>query len=120
MPSDLIHSGAADTDTLVLVDDELSTGATARGTIAAVHHRQPRSRYVVACLIDLRSPGDEQRMRDLAANLGCRIDVVSLSRGRVELPDGLLAAVGAEVAAFDRGEPVVATHRSEVAAVRSW
>lgn len=99
VPPEMIDSA----DTLVLVDDELSTGATAIGTITAVHRRRPRRRYVVACLIDLRSPDDEQRMHDLATALDCRIDVVSLSRGRVDLPDGLFAAVAAEVATVDRG-----------------
>ena len=100
IPAELLDAG----ETLVLVDDELSTGTTALGTIEAVHRRRPRTHYVLACLIDLRSAADEQRMRDLAATLGCRIDVVSLSRGRVALPDGLLDAVGAAVAAFDLAE----------------
>lgn len=99
MPSELLDSS----DTLILVDDELSTGATALGTIAAAHRRRPRNRYVIACLIDLRSPEDDQRTRDLATELACRIDVVSLARGRVELPDGLIAAVTAEVEDIDRG-----------------
>ena len=84
-------------DTVVLVDDELSTGSTAIGTIRATHQRRPRGRYVIACLVDLRSAGDEERMAHLAVELGCRIDVVSLARGRVELPAGLLEAVAAEV-----------------------
>ncbi len=86
---------------LVLVDDELSTGTTAMQTILTAHGRHPRPRYVVACLIDLRSPADEQRMQALAADLGCRIDVVSLARGTVELPADLLTAVGRAVERLD-------------------
>jgi adenine/guanine phosphoribosyltransferase-like PRPP-binding protein len=97
VPAELLDA----TDTLVLVDDELSTGTTALGTIAAVHRRRPRRHYVVACLIDLRSPADRQRMSDLAASLECRIDVVSLSRGAVHLPDGLLDAVRSAVTTLD-------------------
>ncbi len=83
-----------DTDSpLILVDDELSTGRTAMGTITEAHHRHRRRRYVLATLIDLRSEADEAEMRALAAHLDCRIDVVSLARGSVLLPDGLIDAV---------------------------
>ena len=114
VPAELIDS----TGPLVLVDDELSTGATALGTITAVHQRRARDQYIVASLIDLRSPADEQRMRELAAALGCRIDVVSLARGRVNLPDGLLSAVGAEVASVDRSEMAPANRGRQPQAVR--
>ena len=43
-------------DTLVLVDDEISTGATALDSIRALHGLAPHRRYVVASLVDLRSP----------------------------------------------------------------
>ncbi len=93
-----------DTDEpMVLVDDELSTGRTAMGTIAEVHRRHPRSRYVVATLIDLRSPSDEAEMRLLAESLGARIDVVALVRGSVVLPGGLIGAVSDRLVGLDRG-----------------
>ena len=47
---------------LVLVDDEISTGATALDSIRALHGLAPHRRYVVASLVDLRSP--EQRHED--------------------------------------------------------
>ncbi len=78
---------------MVLVDDELSTGNTAMGTIIATHRLHPRSHYVIASLIDLRDEADEAEMRALAARLRCRIDVVSLTKGTVILPDGLIDAV---------------------------
>ena len=70
---------------LVIVDDELSTGATAAKLIALLHRRAPRSRYVLACLVDARrGPGP---LEALAAELEVPIDVVSLGRlGEVELP----------------------------------
>ncbi|SDO63570.1 TRSP domain C terminus to PRTase_2 [Nakamurella panacisegetis] len=105
VPDDLL-----DTDgTLVLVDDELSTGKTAMGTIEAMHRRRPRARYVLASLIDLRTTHDEGEMALLAERLGCRIDVVSLARGRVDLPDGLTSAVAdrlAGLASIDPGTPL--------------
>ena len=69
----------------MIVDDELSTGATAAKLIALLHRRAPRSRYVLACLVDARrGPGP---LEALAAELSVPIDVVSLGRlGEVELP----------------------------------
>ena len=40
---------------VVLVDDELSTGQTVLNTIEVLHAITPRERYLVACLVDLRS-----------------------------------------------------------------
>lgn len=74
---------------LVLVDDELSTGRTALATIEALHAVHPRARYVVAALIDLRSPDDRARTLAAAERWGTRIDVVALAAGGVDLPPGL-------------------------------
>ncbi len=73
------------TGPLVIVDDELSTGATAAKLIALLHAREPRPRYVIACLVDARrAPGP---LEALADELDTPIDVVSLGRiGDVELP----------------------------------
>ncbi|GAB7191276.1 phosphoribosyltransferase [Kineococcus sp. NUM-3379] len=92
---------------LVLVDDELSTGRTVANTVRALHAATPRERYVVASLLDLRPEDDRAVLASLAAELGCRVDVVSLAAGTVELPAGVLAAGEALVAATP-GEPVPA------------
>jgi adenine/guanine phosphoribosyltransferase-like PRPP-binding protein len=76
----------------VLVDDELSTGRTVLNTIEALHTVRPRSRYVVAALVDLRGPADRARMEALANRLDTRIDAVALAAGQVELPDDILEA----------------------------
>lgn len=75
-----------DTHTLVLVDDELSTGRTARNTIAALHATWPRSRYVVATLVDLRSPQDTADLDAFAADLGVGLEVVALASGTLTAP----------------------------------
>ena len=80
-------------EALVLVDDELSTGATAANTIEALHAQAPRAHYVVAALVDVRPPGDEGPLAALAARLGTRITVVALARGAVSIPDGARAAL---------------------------
>jgi Phosphoribosyl transferase/TRSP domain C terminus to PRTase_2 len=88
---------------LVLVDDELSTGRTALNTITALHPIAPREQYVVAALVDVRGP-DNELVEGVHA-LGARVDVVSLGRAAVELPDDLVeraAALCAEIGQLDR------------------
>lgn len=91
---------------LVLVDDELSTGTTALNTIAALHARHPRGRYVIAALVDLRSEQDQDRMRQFGQQLGVRVDVVALAAGHVELPPDVLTRGQAHVAATEASAPV--------------
>ncbi|OEU88619.1 phosphoribosyltransferase [Streptomyces abyssalis] len=91
---------------LVLVDDEFSTGRTVRNTIAALHRRHPRQRYVVVALTDMRSADDAAALEKFAAELGARVDVVALGSGRVSLPDDVL----------ERGQRLVAEATAEAAA----
>ncbi|WP_328339728.1 phosphoribosyltransferase family protein [Micromonospora sp. NBC_00421] len=76
---------------LVLVDDELSTGQTVLNTVAALHRRTPRSRYVIATLVDLREPADRARMASVARRMGVDLTVVALARGRLRLPTDVLS-----------------------------
>ncbi len=87
---------------LVLVDDEFSTGQTVLNTIRALHDGAPRDRYVVVALTDMRAPADRARLDAFAAELGARIDLVALAGGTVTLPEGVLAAGQALVAAHER------------------
>ncbi|WP_407658498.1 phosphoribosyltransferase domain-containing protein [Kitasatospora acidiphila] len=101
---------------LVLVDDELSTGRTVLNTIAALHRRWPRRRYVLAALVDLRTVRDRARLAEFAAGLGASVTAVALARGEIRLPAdvvvraaAVVARAGAEAraAAVVRGAPVV-------------
>ncbi|MET9464201.1 phosphoribosyltransferase [Streptomyces sp. NPDC006544] len=76
---------------LVLVDDEFSTGNTVLNTIRDLHARHPRGHYVVVALVDMRSPADRARLTAFTAELGARVDLISLASGTVRLPEGVLA-----------------------------
>ncbi|MEU4316327.1 phosphoribosyltransferase [Nocardia sp. NPDC024068] len=80
---------------LVLVDDEISTGNTALDAITALHEFAPRTHYVLATLVDMRTDADRDRFAAVAAGLGARIDTVCLAAGSALLPDGLAATVAA-------------------------
>ncbi|MEU3607269.1 phosphoribosyltransferase [Streptomyces sp. NPDC035033] len=85
---------------LVLVDDEFSTGNTVLNTIRGLHERYPRERYVVVALVDMRGPADRDRLTAFAAEIGARVDLLTLAAGTVRLPDGVLA----------KGQELVARH----------
>ncbi|THA78138.1 phosphoribosyltransferase [Streptomyces sp. A0642] len=76
--------------TLVLVDDEFSTGNTVLNTIRALHERYPRKHYVIVALVDMRTPDDRGRLAEFAEEIGARIDLVARNSGTVRLPEGVL------------------------------
>jgi pyrimidine operon attenuation protein/uracil phosphoribosyltransferase len=108
-------------EVLVLVDDELSTGRTARNTIMGLHSTSPRGQYVIAALVDLRTREDRAAMARFAVELGIRIEVVALASGTVSWPADFPAAA----AEFADRTPAAAAHRGGrraglVRDVRAW
>ncbi|MEU1985995.1 phosphoribosyltransferase [Nocardia sp. NPDC019395] len=89
VPGDVFTAGLP----LVLVDDEISTGNTALDAITALHEFAPRTHYVLATLVDMRTDTDRARFAEVAAGLGARIDTVCLATGSAVLPDGLVGTV---------------------------
>lgn len=103
--ADLVPRGG----TVVLVDDELSTGTTVVNTIRAMHASAPQERWVVAALVDLRSAADRARFDDLAEELGTSIDVVALGAGAVDLPADVAERARAVIEAIEPGSSGGAT-----------
>ncbi|GAA4683483.1 phosphoribosyltransferase domain-containing protein [Frondihabitans cladoniiphilus] len=77
--------------TIVLVDDELSTGRTVLNTIRELQALVPQERWVVSALVDLRDDSDRQAFDEVAAELGVSLEVVALGVGRVTLPADVLS-----------------------------
>ncbi|BFV59461.1 phosphoribosyltransferase [Kitasatospora sp. CMC57] len=90
---------------LVLVDDEFSTGTTVLNTIRALHTRHPRPHYVVVALVDLRTPADQARLIEAAAELGARVDLLATATGGVELPADVLDRAAELIAAAPAQTP---------------
>ncbi len=85
---------------VVLVDDELSTGATIINTITELHALAPHPSYTVAALVDLRTPCDRTRFDELAERLGTRIRVVALATGQITLGTDILQRADEVVASL--------------------
>ena len=105
---------------LVLVDDEFSTGRTVMNTIRALHATAPRKAYVVAALVDLRSPADHAALARFADELGVPVDVVALAAGTLDTPDGFTAQAADLVARHATPAPRTGDAVADVVEVRGW
>ncbi|MEN8583076.1 phosphoribosyltransferase domain-containing protein [Burkholderia sp. RS01] len=94
-------------ETVVLVDDELSTGATIINTIRELHRTAPHRHYVVASLVDLRSNADRDRLDDLARALGARISSVALAQASIDLPETLASDAAVLISSIPVPRPPV-------------
>lgn len=78
---------------VVLVDDEISTGATALDAIRSMQGVHGRTLYIVASLVDMRTDRDVTRCLERAAEMGVDIEFISLARGITHIPEDLPAQV---------------------------
>lgn len=106
---------------LLLVDDELSTGNTAIGTIRALHALAPRPAYTVAALLDARPDRSRADFDRLADELGVPVDVVSLLSATVQVPPDVAErarAIRERFAAADAQDSAVGARPEPVSWVR--
>lgn len=94
---------------VVLVDDELTTGATALNTVEQLRAYHAYPRFVIATLLDMRTPAARAAFDERAATLGVRVDVVALLDGHLTLPENIL----------ERARPVQEQLRAHVPAPAS-
>ncbi|SHK29056.1 phosphoribosyltransferase family protein [Tepidibacter formicigenes] len=71
-------------NTVILVDDEITTGKTALNIIEAIQKKYPRKKYVVVSLLDWRSDEDIQKFREKEEKLNISIETVSLLSGNIK------------------------------------
>jgi hypothetical protein len=91
LPGGLVDDAVLRADVpLVLADDEISTGTTARNAIRALHEVWPRSRYVLASLLDSRTAPQQRQIEEFAAELGAEVTSVALLAGSVTTPPDVL------------------------------
>ena len=80
-------------EAIVLVDDEITTGNTVLNIIKDLHSKFPRKNYMIASLLDWRTPEDEQRYVDLENQLGITITSLSLIKGIIQVEGNTITSV---------------------------
>ena len=73
--------------TIILVDDEITTGKTILNTISMFERHHHHDSYVVGTLVDSRNSGDRQKFREFEKNNNLSIEVVSLMQANITVPD---------------------------------
>lgn len=71
--------------TIILVDDEITTGNTALNIIRAIHAKFPKTNYVVLSLLDWRTAEERANFVKLEQQLGIKILTTSLLAGEIEV-----------------------------------
>ncbi len=99
----------ANDETIVLVDDEITTGKSALNFIRAIQQQYPRKKYAVLSLLDWRSKTDKQKYIEVQKELQIQIHTISLLSGEIAV-EGEPMIDGQDsfsYAAQKQGEPIV-------------
>ena len=76
---------------VVIIDDEITTGNSSLNIIRAIHRIHPRKSYVIASFLDWRSDENKMNFQKTEEELQTRIQTVSLLAGNIKVegsPDG--------------------------------
>jgi len=79
----LDHELLRNSKTIVLVDDEITTGNTALNIIRAIQLKFPKTDYVVVSLLDWRTAEDRANYRKMEQQLAIKIHTISLLEGEI-------------------------------------
>ena len=104
---------------LILVDDELSTGKTALNTIEAIHAEFPRPVYVIAALLDARTPKGRTVFEARAAEMGVTVLVVSVLSAYLTLPSDVLDRASTARASLPAPAPAPRVNERDLARVET-
>lgn len=72
-------------ETIILIDDEISTGNTLLNLITALNSQFPGKNYISLSILDWRSGSQKQKLEEIAQTHNLKIDVLSLLEGEFEL-----------------------------------
>ena len=72
-------------DTIVLIDDEISTGNTLLNLVCALDDQFPGKNYASLSILDWRNESQKEKMEKMAADRGISLTVLSLLAGQFEL-----------------------------------
>ena len=72
---------------VVLVDDEMTTGKTSLNIIESIQSRFPRKNYTIMSLLDWRSDEHKEAYFQMEEKWGIKIDVISLVSGLIDVTD---------------------------------
>jgi hypothetical protein len=75
--------------TIVLVDDELTTGKTVLNIIQEIHRKFPKTEYVVLSLLDWRTAKNRANFSELEQRLSIKIHTISLLAGEIAIHEEL-------------------------------
>lgn len=74
-----------DAETIVLIDDEISTGNTLLNLIAALDAQFPGKKYISLSILDWRSESQKQKLEEMAEANNLKIEVLALLTGEFDL-----------------------------------
>jgi orotate phosphoribosyltransferase len=75
-------------ETIVLIDDEISTGNTLLNLVSALDNQFPGKAYKSLSILDWRNAAQQQKLAEMAEERKIRLDVLSLMSGEFRLIHG--------------------------------
>ncbi len=72
-------------ETIVLIDDEISTGNTLLNLVCALDDQFPGKSYASLSILDWRNDGQKEKIENMVNDRGIRLKILSLMSGQFEL-----------------------------------